>query len=372
MSTPTPAEISALQSQVVWSVFALAVGLGALMQRSNFCTMGAVSDIVNMGDWTRMRMWLCAIAVAILGTQTLAALGWIDLSKSFYTVGKMPWLSNLVGGFLFGLGMVLASGCGSKTLVRIGGGSLKSLVVFITLGLFAYMTMKGIFGVARVATIDQVVLDMGKGQDLPSLFGASESSGSRLIIAAVVSLPMIIFALVGREFRRAEPLIASILIGLAVIAFWYFSGKLGYIAEDPESLQERFLGTNSGKPESFSFVAPIAYTLELLMFWSDKSKLFTVGITATLGMIVGSFVVSLMTRQFRWEGFRDAEDTGNHLVGAALMGVGGVTALGCTVGQGLSGVSTLALGSFIAFGGIILGSLLGFKYQTWRINQSEL
>ncbi len=372
MSTLTPADISALQSQVVWSVFALALALGALMQKSNFCTMGAVSDIVNMGDWTRMRIWLAAIAVAILGTQALAAMGWLDLSKSFYTVGKMPWLSNLLGGMLFGLGMVLASGCGSKTLVRIGGGSLKSLVVFITLGLFAYMTMKGIFAVARVASVDQVVLDLGKGQDLPTLFGASVSPNIRLAIAALVALPMIVFALLGREFRKAEPLVTSLLMGLAVVSFWYLSGKLGYIAEDPESLQERFLGTNSGKPESFSFVAPIAYTLELFMFWSDKSKLFTVGITATLGMIAGSLAISLLTRQFRWEGFRDAEDTANHLVGAALMGIGGVTALGCTVGQGLSGVSTLALGSFIAFSGIILGALVGFKYQTWRIDRTEL
>jgi uncharacterized protein len=363
MNTLTPAVISALQSQVVWSVFVLALALGALMQRSNFCTMGAVSDIVNMGDWTRMRMWLCAIAIGILGTQCLAALGWIDLSKSFYTVGKMPWLSNLLGGVLFGLGMVLASGCGS---------SLKSLVVFITLGLFAYMTMKGIFAVARVASLDQAVIDLGKGQDLPTLFGASASPGTRLVIASIVALPMLVFAFVGKEFRRAEPILASVAIGCAVVAFWYLSAKLGYIAEDPETLQERFLGTNSGKPESFSFVAPIAYTLELLMFWSDKSKLFTVGITATLGMILGSLLVSLVTRQFRWEGFRDAEDTGNHLVGAALMGVGGVTALGCTVGQGLSGVSTLALGSFIAFAGIILGALIGFKYQTWRIDQTEL
>jgi uncharacterized protein len=370
MNTITPADVTALQSHIVWSIFALGLALGALMQKSNFCTMGAVSDIVNMGDWTRMRMWLCAIAIAILGTQGLAAMGWLDLSKSFYTAGKMPWLSNLIGGLFFGLGMVLASGCGSKTLVRIGGGSLKSLVVFITLGLFAYMTMKGIFAVIRVASVDQVYLDLGKNQDLPSLIGAAP--GVRVAIAAAVALPMIMFALLGKEFRRAEPLLTSLLIGLAVIAFWYVSGKMGYIAEDPESLQERFLGTNSGKPESFSFVAPIAYTLELFMFWSDKSKLFTVGITATLGMIVGSFLISVLTRQFRWEGFRDAEDTANHLVGAALMGIGGVTALGCTVGQGLSGVSTLALGSFIAFSGIILGALLGFKYQTWRINQTEL
>ena len=110
MGNLSAADVSALQTQVVWGVFALAFVLGAIMQRSNFCTMGAISDIVNMGDWTRMRMWMMAVAVAILATQGMAALGWVDLGKSVYTSGKMLWLSSLVGGALFGLGMVLASG----------------------------------------------------------------------------------------------------------------------------------------------------------------------------------------------------------------------------------------------------------------------
>jgi uncharacterized protein len=374
MNTPSAADISALQTQVAWFVFALAVALGGLMQKSNFCTMGAVSDIVNMGDWTRMRVWLSAIAVAILGSQALMSFGVIDLSKSIYTSGKLLWLSSLLGGLLFGLGMVLASGCGSKTLVRVGGGSLKSLIVFVVLGLFAYMTLRGIFGVFRVATIDQAVWDLGAAQDLPSLLGAGKASASnlRMTIAALVAFPLLAFSLLGKEFRRTEPVWTSLLIGLAVVLFWFISGKLGYLAEDPDTLQERFLATNSGKLESFTFVAPIAYTLELLMFWSDKSKILTMGISATLGMILGSFLVAVITKQFRWEGFRNAEDTANHLVGAALMGIGGVTALGCTVGQGLSGVSTLAVGSFIAFAGIILGAVMGFKYQTWRIERSEL
>jgi uncharacterized protein len=375
MNPVSATDILTLQSVLAWAVFALAMVLGAVMQRSNFCTMGAVSDIVNMGDWTRMRMWVCAIAVATLGTQSMAALGWIDLSKSIYTAGKMLWLSNLLGGVLFGLGMVLASGCGSKTLVRIGGGSLKSLVVFITLGLFAYMTLKGLFAVLRVASVDQVMWDLGKGQDLPTLlFGATGtvSPSLRLTLAALVALPMLIFAFSGKEFRRAESVFASVLIGLVVVTLWYLSGKVGYIAEDPDSLQERFLATNSGKLESFSFVSPIAYTLELLMFWSDKSKIVTLGIAAVLGMVAGSWVMSVLTKQFRWEGFRDAEDTANHLAGAALMGVGGVTALGCTVGQGLSGVSTLAVGSFISFAGIVLGAMVAFRYQTWRIEKTEL
>ena len=371
MSNLTAADIASLQNQVLWGVFAIALLLGALMQRSNFCTMGAVSDIVNIGDWTRMRMWMMAVAVAILATQGMVAAGWIDTGKSVYTTGKLTWLSHLVGGTLFGLGMVLASGCGSKTLVRLGGGSVKSLVVFIVLGLAAFMTMRGVFAVARVASIDTLILDLGTGQDLPTLLGMTGAS-ARLLIAAIIAVPLIAFSLAGAQFRREGNWLYSTLVGLAIAGAWYLSGKIGYIAEDPETLQERFLATNSGRPESFTFVAPIAYTLDLLMMWSDKSKTVSLGIAATLGMIAGAWISALASGQFRWEGFQGTEDTANHLAGAALMGIGGVTALGCTIGQGLSGVSTLALGSFITVAGIMLGALLGFRYQTWRIEKSEL
>jgi uncharacterized membrane protein YedE/YeeE len=121
--------------------------------------------------------------------------------------------------------------------------------------------------------------------------------------------------------------------------------------------------------ESLSFVAPIAFTLDWLLYFSDKSKVLTLGIVSTLGVIVGSAVWSLLSRTFRWEGFGNIEDTANHLVGATLMGVGGVVALGCTVGQGLSGVSTLALGSFIALAGIIAGAVLALRYQIWRLDR---
>jgi uncharacterized protein len=363
------AQVLALQSNVVWAIFAVSLALGIVMARSNFCTMGAVSDIVNMSDWTRMRMWLFAIAVAILGTALLAQTGTIQLSKSIYLSGKITWLSNVVGGALFGFGMVLASGCGSKTLVRMGGGSLKSLTVFIVMGIFAYMTMRGIFGVWRTNFLDPVFFDVGAGKDLGTLIGTSLGAFGRTIVAAVIGLSLVGFCLKDREFRRTEPLLSALLVGLAVVAAWYISGSLGFVAEDPKSLEELFVGTNSNRMESFSFVAPAAYTLELLMLWSDKTRVVSFGIAATLGMIVGSLAYAIVSRTFRWEGFNGTEDTANHIVGAALMGIGGVTALGCTVGQGLTGLSTLAIGSFIAFAAILIGAYLGLKYQTWRVEQ---
>jgi hypothetical protein len=151
---------------------------------------------------------------------------------------------------------------------------------------------------------------------------------------------------------------------------WWVSGHLGYIAEHPDTLQEAFVATNSGRMEALSFVSPVAYTVDWLMFFSDKSKLLTIGIVSVFGVVAGSFVYSLLSRSFRWEGFRDAEDTGNHLVGAVLMGVGGVTAMGCTIGQGLSGISTLSATSFVAVAAILAGGVAGVRYQVWRLERS--
>ncbi len=369
----TDSDLTALGLTVVWGGFALAFVFGFVAQRGNFCTMGAVSDIVNMGDWTRMRMWLAAIGVAILGANGMAYAGLIDLSKSIYTGAQLNWLSYLVGGLCFGFGMTLASGCGSKTLLRIGSGSLKSVVVFLVLGITAYMTLRGIFGVFRVSLLDPVRITLAGAQDLPSLLaraGVADKKTLQLVLGLVFGGGLLAFALKSREFREPGNLLPGIVIGLVIAGGWYLTGNTGYLAEHPKTLEEAFVGTNSGRMESLSYVAPIAYTLEWFMFWSDKARVATFGIASVFGLILGSFVYSIATKTFRWEGFRDVEDTANHLAGGGLMGFGGVTALGCTVGQGLSGVSTLAAGSFLTLAAIIAGSWAGFKYQIWRLDNS--
>jgi uncharacterized protein len=365
-------DMGALASQVLWAAFALAIVFGAIAQKTHFCTMGAVADIVNIGDWARMRMWILAIGVAMIGFNTMVAVGWVEAGKSIYAAPRLTWLSAAVGGLMFGFGMVLASGCGSKTLVRIGGGNLKSVVVFIVLGMAAFATLKGITGVARVATVDRVAIEFAGGQDLPSIaagaLGVAKPWAAHLLSVAIGGA-LIVWAFARREGRSADVLLGGLGIGAVIVAMWWVSGRLGYVAEDPNTLQEAFVATNSTRMESLSFVAPVAYTIDWLLFFSDKSKLLTIGIVSTVGVVVGSALVALATRSFRWEGFANAEDTANHLVGATLMGVGGVTALGCTVGQGLSGVSTLALGSFIALAAIIAGAVLALRYQVWRLER---
>jgi uncharacterized protein len=365
-------DVGAITSHVLWAAFALAVLFGAIAQRTHFCTMGAVADIVNIGDWSRMRMWLLAIGTAMLGFNAMVALGWVEAGKSIYAAPRLTWLSHAFGGLLFGFGMVLASGCGSKTLVRIGGGNLKSVVVFFVLGIAAFATLKGITGVARVATVDRVAIDLAVGQDLPTLaaraFGLTTPQAA-LWLGGSIGGALIVWSLLRAEGRSRDVLLGGVGIGAVIAAMWWLSGRFGHVPEDPNTLQEAFLATNSQRMEALSFVAPIAYTIDWLILFSDKSKLLTIGIVSTAGVVVGSALVAIATRSFRWEGFANAEDTGNHLVGAALMGVGGVTAMGCTVGQGLSGISTLALGSFIAVAGIVLGAVLALRWQVWRLER---
>ncbi len=365
-------DLSSMNQQVLLASFIFSFLFGAIAQRTHFCTMGAVSDIVNIGDWQRMRQWAMAAGVAMLGFGVLVYLGKVDPGKTLYASSRVLWLSAIVGGMFFGFGMVLASGCGSKTLVRIGGGSLKSIIVFIVMGVAAFATLKGMPAIVRVATVDQFDINSVAASALSmtaiGLFGIKIQL-AQLLTAALVGGGLMVWAMLSKEFRSFENLLAGLGIGGVITAMWWASGSLGFVAEHPETLQEAFVATNSGRAEALSFVAPVAYTVDWFMFFSDKSKVLTLGIVSVFGVIAGSAVVALITKSFRWEGFGSTEDVANHLVGATLMGIGGVTAMGCTVGQGLSGISTLSTMSFIAVVAIIVGAVLALKYQMWRLEK---
>ena len=365
-------DLNRLASHVLWSAFGLAVVFGALAQRTRFCTMGAIADVVNMGDWTRARMWALAIAVAVLGFNLMVGLGWIEARQSIYAGSRLLWLSSVVGGTLFGFGMVLASGCGSKNLVRLGGGSLKALVTVLVLGVAAFSTMRGITAVLRVNSVESVFVELPAGQDLPSLWSASIGVATpmfALALGAAVAMLLMAWVLRRPEGRSLEVWLGGAGIGAVIATTWWVSGRLGYVPEDPNTLEPAFLATNSRRMESLSMVAPVGYALDWLLFFSDKAKLLTLGIVSVVGVAVGACVASVADRSFRWEGFGNVEDLANHLVGAVLMGVGGVVAMGCTIGQGISGVSTLALGSLIALAAIVGGAVLALRYQTWRLER---
>jgi len=276
----------------------------------------------------------------------------------------------VVGGLMFSFGMVLASGCGSRNLVRLGAGNLKSLVVLGVLGLSAFMTLRGLTAVLRVNTVDRVALELPAGQDLPSLLAPALGLPVPVLaglLGGALALVLLAWVLWRPEGRSLDVWLGGVGIGGVVVAVWWVSGRLGFLPEDPNTLEPVFVATNSRRMESLSMVAPVAYALDWLMFFSDKSKTLTLGIVSMAGITLGALATALAERSFRFESFRGVEDLANHLVGATLMGVGGVTALGCTVGQGLSGLSTLALGSGLALAAIVVGALLALRWQTWRL-----
>jgi uncharacterized membrane protein YedE/YeeE len=369
-------DASVLIKTIVWWGFGLGVVFGFVGNKTNFCTMGAVSDVVNMGHWGRMRAWLLAMAVAIVGTNLLAYLGYVDMTKNIYTGNNFPWLAYVVGGLCFGVGMTLASGCANRTLVRIGGGNLRSVVVFVFLGFAAMTTLRGILGAFRVNVLQApaVTMQFEHGQTLPSLLsglGGLTPGALQLSVACILALAILIFVFKDATFRKSlDNNLAGLVIGLIVVGGWYVTGHMGY-GENPDTLEMTFLGTNSHLAESMSFVAPTAYTLEYWAYWTDASNIITFGVATLFGVAIGSFLYALVNKSFRWEAFSSVQDMVYHIVGAILMGFGGVTAMGCTIGQGITGLSTLSLGSFLALGSIIAGSVITMKIQYMILMRDE-
>jgi hypothetical protein len=363
MTDPT---ISALTTQVLGGTALLAFLFGWVASRTHFCTMGALSDAFNMGDHTRLRMWVLAVAVATFGFHGLAAIGWINPSQTLYTGVRVPWLATMTGGLLFGVGMVLASGCGAKTLIRVGAGSLRSLVVALVMAVSALATLKGVVAVVRVDVFEPWALV------LPSAGGLAVWLGSVLgvdafAVALVWCFALLAWVLAHPSGRQALTWLAGVGVGACVVGLWWLTGRVGFLSEHPETLEPAYLATQSGMMEAFTFTAPLAHALDWLTYFSDASNTLTVGVVAVFGVVLGSAVDALCTRRFHWEGFVGAQDTALHLLGAALMGVGGVMAMGCTIGQGLSGLSTMGVTSFLATAGLVAGGWLGMRIQLWLV-----
>jgi len=357
--------VSNVAQTVAWLGFALALVFGYVANKTSFCTMGAVSDVVNMDDWGRMRAWLLAIAVAMLGTGILVQMGYLDITKTYYTRDTFHWLAALVGGLTFGVGMTLAGGCGQRTLVRLGGGNLKSVVVFLFLGYSALVSMNGIFRIFTdsVLRAEMFTIRLDHMQTLPSLLNMGDPM-SHLMIAVAIAAVVLAFVFMDKEFRgNADNILAGLVVGLVVVGGWYVTGKIGLT--ENEFMEMAYVGTDSKLAESMTFVGPLAYTMDLWAYWNDKQVTF--GVACVFGVMAGSLLYSMVNKTFRWEYFNSPQDMFRHIVGATLMGYGGVTGLGCTIGQGVTGMSTLALGSFVVLFGIIAGAAATMKVQYYLL-----
>lgn len=368
MAELTLAQIQSLEQQVLWLAFALAGVLGWVIQRSHFCTMGALSDWLFMRDAKRLRQWAMALALAMIGLGGMAAAGVLDPRDSIYGQPRFPWFSHLTGGLIFGIGMVLASGCPTKNLVRLGGGNLKALVVLLVMGISALATLRGAPGLLRVKWLDPVIAEPGAGPFLGHWIAGMVGlpSGQGLLAAALlVGMPLLWWSLASPALRRGSGLLAGLGVGGVLLAMWWVSGVVGMVAEHPDTLEQVYLGTASGRIEGLSFTGPVGQWLDMFQYLADGRKRLTLGMVLVPGVLLGAALAAGRSGEWRWEGFTRTSDLARHLLGGVLMGVGGVSAMGCTFGQGLTGLSTLSWGSLVAVAAIVAGALATLRLQWW-------
>ncbi len=322
-------------------------GLGFAARWGNFCTLGAVEDVIFGGNFDRFRIWILAIAVAIAGTFLLDQFTSINIADAFYLATPTTLIATLAGGLIFGLGMSLVGTCGFGALARIGGGDLKSVVTFLVMGITAYATLSGAGAYLRIGLFPEPSIPAQ-----PAGFAhmaAQMFFGTPNMWAYGLAAIMMAAVFYSSRFRKKyKSVIAGILIGLMIVWGWYTTGILAADEFDPYRL------------ESLTFSAPLGESIMYVMTMTGSTLKF--GIGATVGVIFGAAVTTIAQGYFRWEACDDARELRRQMMGGVLMGFGGVLALGCTIGQGISAFSTLAFSAPIALIGILCGAWLGLHF----------
>lgn len=329
--------------------FLIGLAYGVIGLLSGFCLLTSLRNWWNDGDSRRIRSYALAMATAMVTAQALAAAGLVDLGASIYLQPSFSVPLMFAGGLIFGYGMVLANGCGSRATVLLGRGNLRSFVVVVTLGITAQATLRGLLAPPRVEFLQWSGITPS-ANSLPALLNAVGlgSGAGRAAAVILVAGALIFFALSHPAFRQARgQLAAGLGMGLLIAAGWFTTG---------------YIGADDFKPvpvTSLTFVAPLADTVQYIMLSTGLSLSF--GVVTITGVLLGSFLTAIVTGRFSLEGYSSPRHMLRSMSGAALMGIGGAMAFGCTIGQGLTGMSTLAFASAVAFIGILFGTAAGLR-----------
>lgn len=365
-ASPSAPDPQTLTHVVVWGGLGLGLVLGAVGQATRFCVRGAIADWLVLRSPGRLVSWLLAIVVGAIAVQALAAAGGFDPARTIFWSDRLLWASSLAGGLLFGYGMILAGGCPQRCLVKAGSGNLRAAATLVVVAIAASMTLRGAFAVPRANLLDALAIPLAGPQDLGGIVGralAVPAALVRFIVVAAATAGVLFYAWHVRRSLRPAHWIGGIAVGLLLAAAFYLTGGIGFLAENPDTLEPAWLGTQSHRPEGLSFAAPLAHALDLLTLWSDKATIATFGVTLALGVLAGSFASARLRGEFRLESFKTPQELGAHTAGAILMGFGGVTALGCSIGNGVTGLALLSAGSVLAVAGICAGAWLALRRQ---------
>ncbi|MCD8504601.1 MAG: YeeE/YedE family protein [Burkholderiaceae bacterium] len=342
-------ELSASQ-WVLWLALAIGLAYGLVGQISGFCLNSALRQQLTSGNGNKLRAFALAMLVAILGSQLLDATGVIDLSQSIYSITQGSLVLTAVGGILFGFGMIRARGCGARSLVLLGQGNLRSLVVLLVMGIAAFATLSGVLGPLRSSITDSTMVTMQSA----TFTSETDRWGFIAIFGGLL------FAFLARDkgfWRQRLDVMAGFVIGLLVVAGWLVTGWIGFDEFEPTPLV------------SLTFVAPVGSTIQYAMIATGMTLNF--GILVVIGVVLGSFLAARVTGSFKVTGFDQTTAMPRYLLGATCMGVGGALALGCSIGQGLTGMSTLSYMSMLSFAGICTGGWLALRLERSSITSSE-
>ena len=359
-------DIASTELTILLCGFLLGIVFGFACQRSRFCFLGIISDAYIYRNLNRLSLYLFSLITAVIGIQLLAGPGFINPADSVYMNISDKTISSVFGGLLFGIGMTFCSGCTTSTLIKFGEGNIKSLIILTLSGIAAISTMRGSLSSIRVYLFEDNFL----ARKINNFFEYRVSFGIDMEWLWPISLLTCLAFLLFKQVKKLEirkNAIWGIIIGVCIVGAWFVSGNIGFLAEHPDTLESKYILTNSGKPESFSFIGPLTYSLEFFLYQSDSSKFISFGIIVLFGLLLGSYLSARLQKRFKIEFFTTKNDIVYCIFGSTLMGFGGVTASGCTLGHGLSGLSLGSLDSIIVVSSIAIGAILGIRHMENKV-----
>ncbi len=381
MLLPVLGELSEEIVALFFIIFSVSIIFGAVARKTDFCPLGGIADVVHSGNTGRLSMYFFAIATAILGVTIFEALEIFsaDGTRPPYRMSQFRWPAYLVGGAFFGVGMTLCRGCGMKSILNLGGGNLKAIIAILGMGGAAVLMLyvEGFFNdyflswvLPASPNLDNYGFEM---QDLGTILGSItgiETSTMRIVIGLVLSLSIMSLVFKSKDFvARRDNWIGGFMIGALIVGAFYISGgPIGELANEASEFSDNpqyGMGT-----QSYTFIRPMG---DLLYIASNPEwYILTFGLVAFLGVGTGSVLISIVTRRFKIVWFNSIGEALRYAVGGVMVGIGGILGMGCTLGQGIAGTSTLSLGSFVDLFALMLGAYIGIRMQKQFMNDHEV